>query len=175
MPTLCPALAELPNRRLFLAIFLFCCFLMSFGFYLQYHLGLEPCPLCMTQRIFIVLSGLLALLASVHNPATRGTSIYAGATAMAAIAGGSFSGRQIYLQGLPADQVPACGPGLSYMLEVFPWTQTLAAMLKGDGNCAEVVWSFLGLSIPEWTLIAFAGIAGAAIFVLLRNRCGQTT
>ena len=86
------------------------------------------------------------------------------------IAGASFSGRQVYLQGLPEDQVPACGPGLSYMLETFPLSKTLAAMLKGDGNCAEVVWSFLGLSIPAWTLLAFLSIALTALFILLRCR-----
>lgn len=161
------------NRRLFFALFLFCCFLMSFGFYLQYHLGLEPCPLCMTQRIFIVLCGVLALLAALHNPKSTGTALYALLITAGAVAGASFSGRQVYLQGLPEDRVPACGPGLSYMLETFPLSQTLAAMLTGDGNCAEVVWSFVGLSIPAWTLIAFASIALTALFVLLRSRKHQ--
>lgn len=143
---------------------------MSFGFYLQYYLGLEPCPLCMTQRIFIVLCGFIALLAAVHNPQPTGRMVYAGLTALAAIAGGSFSSRQLYLQGLPEDQVPACGPGLSYMLEAFPLSQTLGAMLRGDGNCAEVVWTFLGLSIPAWALLAFIGIAGMAVYLIMRNR-----
>ena len=96
--------------------------------------------------------------------------IYAGLTMLAAIAGGSFSSRQLYLQGLPEDQVPACGPGLSYMLEAFPLNQTLTAMLTGDGNCAEVVWTFLGLSIPAWTLVAFISVAGSALYLLLRER-----
>lgn len=142
---------------------------MSVGFYMQYGRGLEPCPLCMTQRVFIVLAGLIALLGALHNPGRAGTYVYASLTLIAAVAGGAFSTRQVYLQHLPADQVPACGPSLSYMLETFPLNQTLKAMLSGDGNCAEVMWSFMGLSIPAWTLVAFAMIVVAAATILVRT------
>jgi disulfide bond formation protein DsbB len=77
--------------------------------------------------------------------------------------------RQLYLQSLPAEQAPACGPGLGYMLENFPFMQALEIMLKGDGNCATVVWTFIGISIPGWTLIAFIGLAAISIWQLVRK------
>ena len=166
-------LATPTNRALFLGLFLFCCGLMATGFTFQYAMHLEPCPLCITQRFFITLAGLFALIACLHNPRAIGTRVYSAAILFASVAGGAFSGRQLYLQSLPADQVPACGPGLRYMLEAFPLNKALTLLLKGDGNCAEVVWSFLGLSIPGWTLIAFAMIGATAIYLLVKAGSAQ--
>jgi disulfide bond formation protein DsbB len=129
--------------------------ILAFGYYLQYAQGLEPCPLCITQRFFLLLCGALALIAFLHKPAKLGTYVYSGLGALFAIAGGGFSSRQLYLQSLPADQVPACGPSLGFILETFPLSEALSILIRGDGNCAEVSWTFLGLSIPGWTLIIF--------------------
>ena len=164
-------IAKLSNRVLFLGVFLFCCGLMVTGFTLQFAMGLEPCPLCITQRFFIVLAGLTALAACLQNPGEVGTRIYGGAILVAAVAGGSFSGRQLYLQSLPPDQAPACGPSLSYILDTFPLSKAISVLLKGDGNCAEVAWRFLGLSIPGWTLVAFVMIGAAGIY-LIASRSG---
>ena len=144
-----------------------CAAAMGFAFYLQYSLYLEPCPLCMTQRILICLVGILALAAAIHNPGRRGIRGYSVAGIIAAIAGGGFSARHVWLQQLPEDLVPACGPSLQYMLETFPLNQTLTAMLSGDGNCAEELWSFLGLSIPAWTLLVFAGLLMCNLLLFL--------
>lgn len=162
-------LSHLSTRVLFLGIFLFCCGLMATGYTMQYALDMEPCPLCMTQRVFIVLAGLTALLAFAHNPSGRGTAIYGSLTALAAAAGSSFSIRQLYLQSLPPDQAPACGPSVAYILETFPLNKALTLMLKGDGNCAEVLWSFLGISIPGWTLVAFLMIISSSVYLVVRG------
>lgn len=159
---------NISNRTLFFGLFLFSCGLMATGYFMQYVKGLEPCPLCITQRFFIVLAGAIALAAALHNPRRRGCMLYASGIALACVAGGSFSSRQLYLQSLPPDQAPACGPSLSFMLETFPLSKTLELLLRGDGNCAEVVARFLGLSIPGWTLVAFGVMAATALFVGVR-------
>lgn len=141
--------------------------LMSYALYTQYFEYLEPCPLCMTQRLFYILVGLLALLGLVHY---RHEKVYAILGALSALAGAAVAGRQVWLQHLPPDQVPACGPSLEYMLEAFPLGQTLETLLSGDGNCAEVVWTFLGFSMGEWSLACFLGLLTACIWQFFRNR-----
>jgi disulfide bond formation protein DsbB len=160
----------LPSIRLtFLIIFLGCTGLMLTGFYMQYVMELYPCPLCITQRIFIVAVGLTALLAFFINPRPVGRRIFAVLGILFAVIGGSFSSRQLYLQSLPKDQVPACGPDLAYLLENFPLADALSVLLRGDGNCAEVQWTLFGISIPGWTLVAFVGLVGFNLWQLLRR------
>ena len=142
---------------------------MGFGFYLQYYQGLEPCVLCMVQRLFFTLSGLMALIAFLHNPARIGTCIYAILTALFSALGAGIAGRQIWLQHLPLDKVPECGPDLFFMLETYPLTEALMTALKGTGDCAEVVWTFLGFSIPEWAIVIFIGIFLASIFMIIKE------
>jgi disulfide bond formation protein DsbB len=141
---------------------------MSFGFYLQYFQGLEPCVLCMVQRLFFTLLGLTALIAVLQNPARIGTRIYAFFTALFSACGAGIAGRQIWLQHLPPDKVPECGPDLFFMLETYPLTEALMTALKGTGDCAEVVWTFLGFSIPEWAIVIFIGIFLASVFILIK-------
>lgn len=143
--------------------------LILFALYLQHFLGEHPCPLCITQRIFVMLIGVLALLAAIHNPAQLGCRIWSGLVLLAAIGGGIVAGRHVWIQHLPADQVPACGPDLAYMFQNFPLQRAIHLLFNGDGNCAEVGWTFLTLSIPEWTLIAFIGFALIAVFQFCRK------
>ncbi len=138
--------------------------MMAYGLYTQYVDGLEPCPLCMTQRFFYCLIGGFALLGLLHNPAATGNKIYAVLMALAAVGGISSAGRQVWLQHLPPEQVPACGPSLEYMLQAFPFTETLKTLMMGDGNCAEVVWSFIGLSMGEWSLLFFIAFFAGAVW-----------
>jgi disulfide bond formation protein DsbB len=152
-----------------LLIFIGCAIAMSVAFYMQYQMNLEPCPLCMTQRIFVIATGSVAMIAFIHASIGQHYRFYNGLTLLTAITGGGFSMRQLYLQSLPPEQAPACGPGLGYMLDNFPFMKALEIMLKGDGNCAEVMWTFMGLSIPGWTLVAFAGLAAISIFQLVRK------
>ncbi|NQX88598.1 MAG: disulfide bond formation protein B [Halioglobus sp.] len=146
----------LSPRWVFIGLVLFALIAMLFArVYLQGHLGLEACPLCMTQRLFVVLWGSIALAGAIHNPPGWGRRVYAALCGLAAATGGAVAARHVWLQNLPEDQVPACGPSLDYMLENFPFSETLRLVLMGDGNCAETVWTFLGLSIPEQTLAVF--------------------
>ena len=132
-----------------------CLGLIATAFYMQYVMGLEPCPLCMMQRIVIYVLAATFLIAILHKPAIIGQRIYAGLITLFSLAGAGFSSRQLWLQSLPPEEVPACGPSLDYMIDVLPWTEVLSVMMRGTGDCAKVAWTFLSLSIPAWTLLAF--------------------
>ena len=161
---------SLPSSRLtFLIIFLGCTGLILTGLYMQYFMDLYPCPLCITQRVFIVAVGLTTLLAFLLNPGKVGRRVFGGLGIFLALAGSAFSLRQLWLQSLPEDQAPACGPDIGYLLDNFPLMDALSVLLRGDGNCAEVVWTFLGVSIPGWTLVAFIGLAGFNLWQVLRR------
>lgn len=131
-----------------------CVALMAYALYAQYVLGLEPCPLCIFQRVAVISLGVSFLLAALHNPGATGRRVYAVLVAMAAAAGAGVSGRHLWLQTLPPEQVPACGPGLDYLLESFTLGEALKTVLSGSGECAQVDWRFLGLAMPGWVLIS---------------------
>lgn len=158
----------LQPRVLLLLIFAACAALLGYGYYLQYGRGLEPCPLCIFQRVCFFAAGLIALAGALHDPDRIGMRVYGGLTLLAAIAGLVFAGRQVWLQHLPKDQVPACGPGLEYWMKTLPFTETFRKVLRGTGECATVDWTFLGLSIAEWSLIWFALFAIGCLAVIVR-------
>jgi disulfide bond formation protein DsbB len=163
-------LRTLSPRTVFLGLLLLAIIAMMFArVFLQEYLDLEACPLCMTQRVFVIAWGVFALLALLHNPGGWGNRVYATLCAVAAIAGGAVAGRHVWLQHLPEDQVPACGPSLDYMLETLPFTETLSLVLMGDGNCAETMWTFMGLSIPEQTLVLFVFTTGICLWQMFRR------
>ena len=155
-------------RLAFLFLCLLCTGMLAVGYWMQYALGLEPCPLCITQRIFIFLTGFTGLVAALHGSAATGARVYAGLTLIFSLCGAGFSSRHLWLQILPANQVPACGPSLEYMFDTFPLGEALVILLRGTGDCAKVDWSFLGVSIPGWTLLGFCIMAATAIRVLYR-------
>ena len=155
----------LPTSRIInLVVFLGCVFLMAVALYMEHAMNLEPCPLCILQRVMVIATALVALLAAIHGPAEYGIKVYGGLTSLMAAIGGGISIRQLWLQNLPEDQVPACGASLDYLMDVFPLTEVLTMVLSGDGTCAEVVWEFLGISIPGWTLIGFIGLVAIGLF-----------
>ena len=137
--------------------------------YFQNYLGLEPCYLCMTQRVFVIAVGVIFLAAGLHNPAATGQKIYAGLATLTALGGSFFSIKQLWLQGLPEDQVPACGPPVDYLFDAFSVSEAISMLLRGDGNCAEVQWQLLGLSMPGWVLVSFIALAGVGLLQLLRK------
>jgi len=137
--------------------------------YFQNYLGLEPCYLCMTQRVFVIAVGVIFLAAGLHNPAATGQKIYAGLATLTALGGSFFSIKQLWLQGLPEDQVPACGPPVDYLFDAFSVSEAISMLLRGDGNCAEVQWQLLGLSMPDWVLVSFIALAGVGLLQLLRK------
>lgn len=156
-------------RYFYLAVVLVCAALLGYGYYLQFNRGLEPCPLCVFQRVaYLAILG-IAATGLIHGPGRPWLRIYSGLLTLAAVAGILIAGRQVWLQHLPADQVPSCGPGLNYMLEVFSLPETLKMVFTGSGECAEVHWTFLSLSIAEWSLIWFSLIAVAGLIHFLRG------
>lgn len=142
---------------------------LGYAYYAQFYQGLEPCPLCILQRLVFIGLFLVCLVAAIHNPARRGEKIYAALAAATALVGVAIAGRHVYLQHLPPDRVPACGPGLDFMLDAFPLSKTLKMVFTGSGECAKVDWTFIGLSMPEWTLIWFVIYALAASYFLFRR------
>lgn len=150
--------------------FLACVGLIAYALYAQHGLGLEPCPLCIFQRVAVMATGIVFLIAALHAPANTGRRVYGGLAVAAAVIGAAVAGRHVWLQSLPADQVPACGPGLNYMMDTFPLMQALRMVFSGSGECAEVDWTLLGLSMPVWTLIAFIGLAAWAVFAVVASR-----
>jgi len=147
------------SRIWFFLGFLGCVFLLAMGAYFQFVGGLDPCPLCISQRIAILLTGLVFLAAAIHNPGQTGVTAYAIAGAVTALCGGAISTRHVWIQHLPPDKVPECGPGLDYVLQNFPLLETFKLMLSGTGDCAKVDWTLLGFSMPAWTLLAFLMLA----------------
>ncbi|HUH95377.1 MAG TPA: disulfide bond formation protein B [Casimicrobiaceae bacterium] len=163
------ALIALPRRRLGYALgFLVCAGLIAFALYLQFAEDLEPCPLCIFQRIAVIAMGLVFLVAAVHNPGRGGARVYALVQLVLGSAGAALALRQLWLQSLPKDQVPACGMSLSYMLDTLPLAETLRKVLEGSGECAEKGWELLHLSIAAWTLVFFVAIVVAS-FALIRR------
>ena len=148
---------------------LICLLLLGTAAYFQLVLGIEPCPLCIMQRLFILLIGIILLIAVIHNPGQRGIGVYAVLTILTAIGGAIFAGRQTYLQLSPPNPSAICLPGLTYMIKQLPVTETLKIMLTGSGNCTIVSWKFLGLTTPMWTLIFFALLIGLGFWQLVRN------
>jgi protein dithiol:quinone oxidoreductase len=146
-----------------------CAGLMAFAYYLQYVKGLQPCPLCMVQRGFFYALLALFVLAALHGPGRTGAIVYSSLIALFGLGGATAAGRQVWLQHLPPDKVPQCGPDLAFMLENFPLSRTLEKLFYGTGECAVVDWTFLGLSIAGWSLVWFIALALYAVWLAARR------
>lgn len=162
---------QLPSsRQFFLLGFLGCSGLIAMALYLEHIVGLVPCPLCHVQRFAVVLFAAICLLAALHNPLSLGRRIYAALAILAAAFGIATAGRQIWLQGLPEDQLPACLPPLEFMLEAFPLQDIISKMLHGTADCAEVNWTLLGLNIAQLSMLSFIAMLLMSLFILLRKK-----
>ncbi len=160
---------NLPSYRIINLGQVFACLMLmiiAIG-YFENSLKLEPCYLCIIQRVFIITIGIICALAVVHNPRQFGQRVYAGLSIGMVIIGSYFSGKQLWLQSLPKDQVPTCGLPVEYLLENFSITEIFTKLLHGDGNCAELKWQLLGLSIPGWVMVSFIvfGVLGIVQFL----------
>jgi disulfide bond formation protein DsbB len=140
-----------------------CALLLGYAYYLQYVEHLEPCPLCIFQRIAVIAVGVLFLIAALHDPEKTGARAYGLLIDLAAVAGIGVAARHIYIQSLPPGQVPSCGATLDYMLEVFPLSQVIRTVLTASGECGVVDWKFLGLSMPWWVLIVLVALGMFAV------------
>ena len=167
--TLLLKILHLPARLLYLALFLVAAGLLSFGLYLQHGLGLEPCPMCIMQRYAFATAALIGLIAAIHAPGRTGERVYAVLIGAAALTGGTIAARQSWMQINPP-LIPECGPGLEFMLESFPLAQALPMIFRGAGDCTVIEWTFLGLSIANWSLVSFTATVLFAGWMLLRRR-----
>lgn len=158
------ALIILPRRRwAYLLGCLVCAGLMAWALWLQYGLGLEPCPLCAFQRVAVIAIGLVFLVAAIHNPGAIGAIAYAGLAFVVGAIGAGLAAWHVWIQAQPKGAVASCGMGLNYMLETLPLSEVIGKVLKGSGECAEQGWLFLGLAIPSWTFVFFVAMVAAAI------------
>lgn len=156
-------------RRINLIAFLSCSLLLAAAFYFEFIVGLTPCPLCIAQRVAFILLGIIFLLAALHNPKRMGRSTYGFIALLTSIIGIGLAGRQVWLEYHPPPANDTCMPGLSYMLQHLPLDQTLTVMFTGTGECAQINWTFVGLSMAEWTLIMFVVFALVSIWQLTHN------
>ena len=160
---------ELNSRACFALSLLGCIGLLLTALYLQYHLGQEPCPLCIIQRICLLIALLIALCAMLHNAQGWGRRGYALGLLLMTAFGAVTAMRQVWLQYMPADQLPSCLPSLDYMIHALPFQEILGLLLYGTAECAEVSWTLLGLSIACWSLMALIGLFVVALVALLRR------
>lgn len=163
---------SLAQRRLAnLGGFVACLAMMGYALYAERVLGFEPCPLCMFQRVGVVILGAVFLAAAVHAPAgLGGQRTYLVLLGIAAIFPLYVSGRHVYIQGLPEGSVPACGASLDYMLDVFPLATVLKKVLFGAGECQKIDWTFLGLSMPGWVFLCVLALTVWGLWVNLSRR-----
>jgi disulfide bond formation protein DsbB len=150
--------------------FVACVALLAYAYYCQYVLHLEPCPLCIFQRVGIFAIGVLFAIAAAHDPAGWGRRVYAGLLAVAAAITIGIAARHLYIQNAPPGTIAACGASLDFMMKVFPLTDVLVKVLTGSGECAKVTWRFLGLAMPAWVLISAVALGAVGLWANLRRR-----
>lgn len=159
-----------PTRLFYLLLFLDSSALLGYGYYLQFVDGLDPCPLCIFQRFAYMGIIFFAFIATLHGPEKTAARVYDVFLVLCSVIGVAIAGRQVWLQHLPPDKVPECGPGLDYMLQVFSLGETLDKVFRGSGECAVVDWTFLSLSIAEWSLLCFSAFSAILLIHLIRGR-----
>jgi len=143
--------------------------MMAFALYAEHVLYLMPCPLCVFERVAVIALGLVFLAAAMQNPAETGRRVYALLVLAAAGTGVGVATRHVWMQNLPPEEVPSCGPGLDFIMSTFPLSEALSMIFTGSGDCAEIVWQFLGLSMPAWVLISLGVLAIYGIWNNLRR------
>jgi len=159
------------NRRLInFAGFIACVALLSYAYYTQYQLGLEPCPLCIFQRIGIAALGVIFLIGGLHNPRGWGATVYAVLIGIASLATAGVAMRHLYVQSLPPGTIPACGAPLDVLLQFTPVTEVIRKVLTGSGECSQINWKFLGLAMPGWVLIAVLVLGAFGVWINLRRQ-----
>ena len=138
--------------------------------YLERVLFLDPCPLCIFDRVVITALGVVFLVAFLHNPKSLLAKIYAMISTIFCLLGMGLASRHIWLQNLPKDEVPECGPGLYFMLDTLPFFNVIKKVFMGSGPCAQINWTFAGLTIPQQTLILFSGLLVLSVLQIVRRK-----
>lgn len=158
-----------PFRAQYFAGFLVCAALLAYAYYVQFALEIEPCPMCIFQRIAFIFMGLFFLIGAIHGPRTTGRKVYALLVFGGACAGIAIAARHLWVQHLPPDPMAGCAPGFNYMIENFPISKTLKMAFTGSADCSVVNWTFAGLSMPFWTMVCYALIGAGALWAGFRR------
>ena len=162
---------RITRRNLLLTGFLFCVLLIAYALYTQYVLGLEPCPLCILQRVAVIALGLSFLFMALKHPQTKQSKFFASLLLMIiSSAGVGIAARHVWLQNLPPDKVPGCGPGLDFMMANFPLSEVFQMVFSGSGECAEISWSFAFLSMPAWVIIWLIFLGSYGVWTIHQGR-----
>lgn len=155
-------------RWMYAGIFTVCAGLIVFALYLQHVMDLEPCPLCILQRYAFILVGLVALLAAIHDPQWWGRRVWGVFLVVAAGLGAGVAARHAWLEHNPP-QIFDCGADLGFMVDAFPLAEALPMIFRGSGDCTEVLWRFVGLSISEWALVWFLIFVVAGLYAVTKK------
>ena len=155
-------------RKLALAGFLVCTGLIAFALFLQYFRGLEPCPLCMIQRVFFIALGFVFLVAAIAGPNGFFIRIYGVVATLLAVGGAGFAVRHVWLQWYPPE-MESCTADLFTQLQRLPFASVIEKALYATGDCARVDWTLLGLSIAEWSLLWFVALAVLSLVYLVQK------
>jgi disulfide bond formation protein DsbB len=161
---------NLTPRLGYLAGFLMSGGLIAYALYLQYYEYQNPCPLCILQRVVYIVLMVVFLIGALHGPRRTGVYVYSALLTVISLVGAGIATRHVWLQHLPKDKVPECGPGLGYMLDRFPLVEAFAKIFRGSGECAEVGWKMLELSIAEWSLVWFILLGAWAVYIVVAAR-----
>lgn len=161
---------DLTPRLGYLAGFLMSGGLIAYALYLQHYEYQNPCPLCILQRVVYIVLMAVFLIGALHGPRRTGVYVYSALLTVVSLVGAGIATRHVWLQHLPKDKVPECGPGLNYMLDRFPLVEAFAKIFRGSGECAEVGWKLLGLSVAEWSLVWFILLGVWAVYIAVAAR-----
>ena len=143
--------------------------LLAYAYYLQLVVGLQPCNLCILQRVALIAVVLVLAGAAAHGAKGWGRGLWALLVGLAGAVGAGIAGWHVRMQHLPPDQIPACGPGIDYLLDVMPAIEALQEVFTASGECANVDWTLFGQSMPVWTLLAFIGFGAVGVWNNLRR------
>lgn len=157
-------------RAQYATAFLVCAALYGYAIYVQFGLGVEPCPMCIFQRIVFIVMGMFFLVGAIQNPRVRGRRVYALLLLLTAGIGVGIAAWHLWVQHQPPDLLTGCAPGLNYMIENFPLSKALKMAFTGSADCAQVTWTFLDLSMPFWTLVCYVLLGAGAIWAGFRQR-----
>jgi len=160
-----------PFRAQFLAGGLACIALLAYAIFEQFQMGIEPCPKCIFQRIAFMAMAVFFLAGAAHGPRAIGRRVYALLVAAAAAVGAVVAIRHLMVQFGPHDPLlEGCGPGLNYLLDAFPLAEAVKKAFMASGDCGEINWSFLGLTMPGWTLVCYLLLGAGALWTGFRRR-----
>jgi disulfide bond formation protein DsbB len=160
-----------PFRAQYLTGFVLCALLLAYAIFEQFQMHVEPCPMCIFQRLAFIGMGIFFLIGGLHSPGPKGRRVYASLVGICALIGVGVAINHLRMQYTPHDPLMGgCGPGLSYMLDAFPIGEALKKAFTGSGDCGDINWTFLGITMPGWCLIWFVALGAGALWAGFKRR-----